>query len=151
MSSPTSSPRDEHIDTITLRARAAGAKLKISISHLGSALQSRSISGKPAITRTRIRGRYEGMYLRCSPATLPMAVDMFDASPNLCRRIVSTRQSPTRASPTGHSSLSGYFRSHPVPSERLAQASASSGGEHWGNSTGQSRSVSSISSQRENT
>jgi len=58
----------------------------------------------------------EGMYLACSPATLPMApLIRSNASPNCATNTSSTRKARTRSSRTGHSEFERLFPFAPAP------------------------------------
>jgi predicted Zn-dependent protease len=75
----------------------------------------------------------EGMYLAVQSGYSPYgAVDMFERFAKLCDEYVIHAQSPDQElSELAIQSLSGYFRSHPLPSERLAQANRIIAEQHW--------------------
>ena len=75
----------------------------------------------------------EGMHLAVQSGYSPYgAVDMFERFAKLCDEYVIHAQSPDQEiSELAIQSLSGYFRSHPLPSERLAQARRIIAEEHW--------------------
>jgi predicted Zn-dependent protease len=75
----------------------------------------------------------EGMYLAVQSGYSPYgAVDTFERFGKLCDEFVIHAQSPDEElSQLAIQSLTGYFRSHPLPSERLAQASRIIAQEHW--------------------
>jgi predicted Zn-dependent protease len=75
----------------------------------------------------------EGMYLAVQSGYSPYgAVDMFERFGKLCNEFVIHAQSPDEElSQLAIQSLTGYFRSHPLPSERLAQANRIIAQEHW--------------------
>jgi beta-barrel assembly-enhancing protease len=75
----------------------------------------------------------EGMYLAVQSGYSPYgAVDLFERFGKLCDEFVIHAQSPDEElSQLAIQSLTGYFRSHPLPSERLAQANRIIAQEHW--------------------
>jgi len=75
----------------------------------------------------------EGMHLAVQSGYSPYgAVDMFERFAKLCDEYVIHAQSPDQEiSELAIQSLTGYFRSHPLPSERLAQARRIIAEEHW--------------------
>jgi predicted Zn-dependent protease len=75
----------------------------------------------------------EGMYLAVQSGYSPYgAVDMFERFAKLCDEYVIHARSPDEElSQLAIQSLNGYFRSHPLPSERLAQAESSIAENHW--------------------
>ncbi|HYS23419.1 MAG TPA: M48 family metalloprotease [Candidatus Eisenbacteria bacterium] len=75
----------------------------------------------------------EGMYLAVQSGYSPYgAVDAFERFAKLCDEYVIHAQSPDQElSELAIQSLNGYFRSHPLPSERLAQANRLIAQEHW--------------------
>jgi len=75
----------------------------------------------------------EGMYLAVRSGYSPYgAVDMFERFAKLCDEYVIRAQSPDQElSELAIQSLNGYFRSHPLPSERLAEANRLIAREHW--------------------
>jgi len=75
----------------------------------------------------------EGMYLAVQSGYSPYgAVDAFERFAKLCDEYVIHAQSPHQElSELAIQSLNGYFRSHPLPSERLAQANRLIAQEHW--------------------
>ena len=75
----------------------------------------------------------EGMLLAVQSGYSPYgAVDMFERFAKLCDEYVIHAQSPDQElSQLAIQSLNGYFRSHPLPSERLAQAKQLIAEQHW--------------------
>jgi predicted Zn-dependent protease len=75
----------------------------------------------------------EGMYLAVHSGYSPYgAVDQFERFAKLCNEYVIHAESPDEElSQLAVQSLTGYFRSHPLPSERLAQANRIIAQEHW--------------------
>jgi beta-barrel assembly-enhancing protease len=75
----------------------------------------------------------EGMYLAVQSGYSPYgAVDLFERFAKLHDEYVVRAQSPDEElSQLAIESLRGYFRSHPLPSERLAQAQRLIAQEHW--------------------
>src|SRR5947207_12394501 len=75
----------------------------------------------------------EGMYLAVQSGYSPYgSVDLFERFAKLCDEYVIHAQSPDEElSQLAIQSLTGYFRSHPLPSERLAQAHRIIAQEHW--------------------
>ncbi|PYU02380.1 MAG: hypothetical protein DMG38_00570 [Acidobacteria bacterium] len=75
----------------------------------------------------------EGMYLAVQSGYSPYgAVDLFERFAKLHEEYVIHAQSPDEElSQLAIQSLTGYFRSHPLPSERLAQATRIIAQEHW--------------------
>jgi predicted Zn-dependent protease len=75
----------------------------------------------------------EGMYLAVLAGYSPYgSVDLFERFAQLCDEYVIHAQSPDEElSQLAIQSLTGYFRSHPLPSERLAQAKRTIAQEHW--------------------
>lgn len=75
----------------------------------------------------------EGMRLAVAAGYSPYgAVDMFEKLQKLHREYVIHAENPEdELSQLAIESLSGYFRSHPVTSERLAQAQSLIAQEHW--------------------
>jgi beta-barrel assembly-enhancing protease len=75
----------------------------------------------------------EGMYLAVQSGYSPYgAVDMFERFAKLCDEYVIHARSPDQElSQLAIQSLNGYFRSHPLPSERLAQAESIIAENHW--------------------
>jgi len=75
----------------------------------------------------------EGMYLAVQSGYSPFgSVDLFERFAKLCDEYVIQAKSPDEElSQLAIQSLTGYFRSHPQPSERLAQANRIIAQEHW--------------------
>ncbi len=75
----------------------------------------------------------EGMHLAVQSGYSPFgAVDTFERFAKLCDEYVIHARSPDQEiSELAIQSLNGYFRSHPLPSERLAQARRIIAEEHW--------------------
>jgi len=75
----------------------------------------------------------EGMYLAVRSDYSPYgAFDTFERLAKLCDEYVIHAQSPDQElSELAIQSLNGYFRSHPLPSERLAQAKSIIAENHW--------------------
>lgn len=75
----------------------------------------------------------EGMYLAVQSGYSPFGdVDLFERFAKLNDEYVIHAQNPDEElSQLAIQSLTGYFRSHPLPSERLAQASRIIVQEHW--------------------
>ena len=75
----------------------------------------------------------EGMYLAVESGYSPYgAIDLFERFAKLCNEYVIHAESPDEElSQLAIQSLTGYFRSHPLPSERLAQAHRLIAHEHW--------------------
>jgi len=75
----------------------------------------------------------EGMHLAVLGGYSPYgAVSLFEQFAKLQREYVIHAESPEQElSELAIQSLSGYFRSHPLPSERLAQATTLIAQEHW--------------------
>jgi predicted Zn-dependent protease len=75
----------------------------------------------------------EGILLAVQSGYSPYgAVGMFERLAKLCDEYVIHAQSPDQElSQLAIQSLSGYFRSHPLPSERLAQAKTLIAEHHW--------------------
>ena len=75
----------------------------------------------------------EGMYLAAQSGYSPYgAVDLFERFAELHEEYVIHAHSPDEElSQLAIQSLTGYFRSHPLPSERLAQAKRIIAEEHW--------------------
>jgi predicted Zn-dependent protease len=75
----------------------------------------------------------EGMLLAVQSGYSPYgSVDMFERFAKLCDEYVIHAQSPDQElSELAIQSLNGYFRSHPLPSERLAQAKTLIAEKHW--------------------
>ncbi len=75
----------------------------------------------------------EGMYLAVQSGYSPYgAVDVFERFAKLHEEYVIHAQSPDQElSELAIRSLNGYFRSHPLPSERLAQANRIIAEQHW--------------------
>ena len=75
----------------------------------------------------------EGMHLAVQSGYSPHgAVDTFERFAKLCDEYVIHARSPDQEiSELAIQSLNGYFRSHPLPSERLAQARRIIAEEHW--------------------
>jgi len=75
----------------------------------------------------------EGMHLAVASGYSPYgAVDMFERFAKLHREYVIHAQSPEEElTDVAIQGLSGYFRSHPLPSERIAQANNIIAQEHW--------------------
>jgi predicted Zn-dependent protease len=75
----------------------------------------------------------EGMLLAVQSGYSPYgAVEMFERFARLCDEYVIHAQSPDQEiSELAIQGLNGYFRSHPLPSERLAQARRIIAGQHW--------------------
>ena len=75
----------------------------------------------------------EGMLLAAQSGYSPYgAVDLFERLAKLCDEYVIHPQSPDQElSQLAIQSLNGYFRSHPLPSERLAQAKRLIAEQHW--------------------
>lgn len=75
----------------------------------------------------------EGMYLAVRSGYSPYgSVDLFERFAKLRNEYVIPAQSPDEElSQLAIESLTGYFRSHPLPSERLAQANRIIAQEHW--------------------
>jgi len=77
----------------------------------------------------------EGMHLAVQAGYSPYgAVDLFERFAKLCNEYVIHAESPDEElSQLAIQSLTGYFRSHPLPSERIAQANRIIAQEHWEN------------------
>ncbi len=75
----------------------------------------------------------EGMHLAVQSGYSPYgAVDLFERFAKLCDEYVIHAQSPDQElSELAIQSLTGYFRSHPLPSERLAQGNRTIAEQHW--------------------
>jgi beta-barrel assembly-enhancing protease len=75
----------------------------------------------------------EGMHLAVQSGYSPYgAVGLFERFAKLCDEYVIHAQSPDQElSELAIQSLNGYFRSHPLPSERLAQAKRIIAEQHW--------------------
>jgi beta-barrel assembly-enhancing protease len=75
----------------------------------------------------------EGMYLAVQSGYSPFgSIDLFERFAKLCDEYVIQAKSPDEElSQLAIQSLTGYFRSHPQPSERLAQANRIIAQEHW--------------------
>jgi predicted Zn-dependent protease len=75
----------------------------------------------------------EGMHLAVQSGYSPYgAVDLFERFAKLCDEYVIHAQSPDQElSELAIQSLNGYFRSHPLPSERLAQANRIMAEQQW--------------------
>ena len=75
----------------------------------------------------------EGMYLAVRSGYSPYgAVDTFERFAKLHAEFVIRAQSPEQeVSELAIQSLTGYFRSHPLPSERIAQAKSIIAEQHW--------------------
>jgi predicted Zn-dependent protease len=75
----------------------------------------------------------EGMRLAVAAGYSPYgAVEMFQRFAKLHREYVIHAQSPEQElTEVAIQGLTGYFRSHPLPSERLAQANNIIAQEHW--------------------
>ncbi len=75
----------------------------------------------------------EGMYLAVQSGYSPYgSVDLFERFAKLSDEYVIHAKSPDEElSQLAIQSLTGYFRSHPLPSERLAQANRIIAQEHW--------------------
>ena len=75
----------------------------------------------------------EGMFLAVQSGYSPFgAVDLFERFAKLCDEYVIHAKNPDEElSHLAIQSLTGYFRSHPLPSERLAQANRIIAQEHW--------------------
>ncbi|HEX4546429.1 MAG TPA: M48 family metalloprotease [Candidatus Acidoferrum sp.] len=75
----------------------------------------------------------EGMQLAVEAGYSPYgAVDTFERFAKLCDEYVIHAKSPDQElSELAIQSLTGYFRSHPLPSERLAQANRVIAQQHW--------------------
>src|SRR5205807_10576663 len=75
----------------------------------------------------------EGMYLAVqSGYSRAGPVDSFERFAKLCDEYVSHAQRPDQElSELAIQSLNGYFRSHPLLSERLAEANRLIAQEHW--------------------
>ena len=75
----------------------------------------------------------EGMHLAVQSGYSPYgSVNLFERFAKLCNEYVIRAQSPdVELSQLAIQSLTGYFRSHPLPSERLAQANRIIAQEHW--------------------
>ena len=75
----------------------------------------------------------EGMHLAVHAGYSPFgAVGTFERFAKLCDEYVIHAKSPDQElSELAIQSLTGYFRSHPLPSERLAQAKRIIAEEHW--------------------
>jgi predicted Zn-dependent protease len=80
----------------------------------------------------------EGMYLAAQSGYSPYgAVDLFDRFAKLSDEYVIHAKSPDEElSQLAIQSLIGYFRSHPLPSERIAQANRIIAQERWENRKG---------------
>jgi beta-barrel assembly-enhancing protease len=78
----------------------------------------------------------EGMFLAVQAGYSPYgSVEMFKRFAKLHKEYILRAESPEEElSGLAIQSLSGYFRSHPLPSERLAQAEQVIAEEHWENS-----------------
>ena len=77
----------------------------------------------------------EGMHLAVQSGYSPYgAVDLFERFAKLSDEYVIHAKSPDEElSQLAIQSLTGYFRSHPLPSERIAQANRVIAQEHWEN------------------
>jgi len=75
----------------------------------------------------------EGMFLAVRSGYSPYgSVDSFERFAKLCDEYVIHARSPDQElSELAIQSLNGYFRSHPLPSERLAQARRMIAEQHW--------------------
>ncbi len=75
----------------------------------------------------------EGMHLAVQSGYSPYgAVDLFERFAKLCDEYFIHAQSPDQElSELAIQSLNGYFRSHPLPSERLAQANRIMAEQQW--------------------
>lgn len=75
----------------------------------------------------------EGMYLAVQSGYSPFgSVDLFERFAKLSDEYIIHAKSPDEElSQLAIQSLTGYFRSHPLPSERLAQAQRIIAQEHW--------------------
>jgi predicted Zn-dependent protease len=75
----------------------------------------------------------EGIHLAVAAGYSPYgALDMFERFAKLHREYVIHAQSPEEElTDVAIQGLSGYFRSHPLPSERIAQANNIIAQEHW--------------------
>lgn len=75
----------------------------------------------------------EGMHLAVQSGYSPYgAVTLFERFTKLCDEKTIEAQDPAQElSQLAIQSLTGYFRSHPLPSERLAQANRVIAEEHW--------------------
>ncbi|HEX8764550.1 MAG TPA: M48 family metallopeptidase, partial [Candidatus Acidoferrum sp.] len=75
----------------------------------------------------------EGMYLAVQSGYSPYgSVDLFERFAELSDEYVIHAKNPDEElSQLAIQSLTGYFRSHPLPSERLAQAKRIIAQEHW--------------------
>jgi len=75
----------------------------------------------------------EGMHLAVEAGYSPFgAVDTFERFAKLCDEYVIHAKSPDQElSELAIQSLTGYFRSHPLPSERLAEAKRIIAEQHW--------------------
>src|SRR5260370_34969686 len=73
------------------------------------------------------------MYLAVQSGYSPYgAVDVFERFAKLHEEYVIHAQSPDQElSELAIQSLNGYFRSHPLPSDRLAQANRITAEQHW--------------------
>jgi len=73
------------------------------------------------------------MYLAVRSGYSPYgAVDTFERFAKLHAEFVIRAQSPEQeVSELAIQSLTGYFRSHPLPSERIAQAKSIIAEQHW--------------------
>lgn len=76
---------------------------------------------------------WEGIQLAVQAGYSPYgAVDTFERFAKLCDEYVIHAKSPDQElSELAIQSLTGYFRSHPLPSERLAQANRVIAQQHW--------------------
>jgi hypothetical protein len=83
--------------------------------------------------RSQFEADREGMYLAVQSGYSPYgSVDLFERFAKLCDDYVIHAQSPDEElSQLAILSLTGYFRSHLLPSERLAQANRIIAQEHW--------------------
>ena len=81
----------------------------------------------------------EGMHLTVVAGYSPYAaVSLFEKCARLHDEYVIHAHSPEQElSELAMQSLEGYFRSHPMPSERMAQASALIAQNHWQDRTAQ--------------
>jgi beta-barrel assembly-enhancing protease len=126
----------EHIDHYHCAERVQlGAKLKhLNLDVLGALLQFPIDFWEAGYHKDEeFEADREGMYLAVRSGYSPFgAVDMFERFAKLCDEYVIHAQSPDQEiSELAIQSLNGYFRSHPLPSERLAQARRIIAEQHW--------------------
>jgi predicted Zn-dependent protease len=126
----------EHIDHYHCVERVQlEAKLKsLNLDVLGGLLQIPFELWQAGYTKDEeFEADREGILLAVQSGYSPYgAVDMFERIAKLCDEYVIHAQSPDQElSQLAIQSLNGYFRSHPLPSERLAQANRIIAEQHW--------------------